>query len=156
MARNIYLTGGLFDKRGKPQTLKASIAKNKQKHAPEKQIQAEFFNWIFNHEKEFPILKWVFHTPNGGFRHISVAAQMQREGVRAGVSDICVPAARKGFNGLFIEMKTTVGVLSDNQKEFLEFVKNENYKTAVCRSAREAADILIEYLDLPISSKYLR
>ena len=153
---NKNLNGGLFPKRGKPQPLRASTAKNKQIITPEKHIQSDLFSWIFTHENEYPVLKWIFHIPNGGFRHISVAAQMKREGVRAGVSDICVPVARKGFNGLYIEMKTAVGKLSDNQKEFLEFVKAENYKTAVCRSAREAAEIIIEYLALPLTAKYLK
>lgn len=152
---NNNLNGGLFPKRGKPQILKES-AKSRKTVTPEERIQSDLFSWIFAHENKYPVLKWIFHTPNGGFRHKSVAVKMKYQGVRAGVSDLSVPVARKGFHGLYIELKTETGKLSDSQKEFLEFVKSEGYKIAVCRSAREAAEILIEYLSLPIHAKYLK
>lgn len=155
LMKNKHLTGGLFDGRGKPQTLKPS-AKAKRIITPEKNIQSSFFNWIFLHETKYPILKWFHHIPNGGFRHISTAKQMKLEGVRAGVADCFLPVARHGFNGFYIEFKTAVGKLQENQKEFLEFVKNENYKVAVCRSAKEAAELIITYLELPIHAKYLK
>ena len=152
---NKNLIGGLFDGRGKPQPLRPS-AKAKRTITPEKHIQSDFFSWIFTHEREFHVLRWLHHVPNGGFRHKSVAVQMKREGVRAGVSDCFLPVARKGFNGFYLEFKTETGKLSDYQKEFLEFAGREGYKIAVCRSTKEAAEILIDYLDLPLSAKYLK
>ena len=152
---NKNFNGGLFPVRGKPQPLKLK-AKAKKIITPEKHIQSNFFHWIFNNEKDFPILKWFHHIPNGGFRHKSVAVEMKYQGVRAGVSDCFLPVGRHGFNGFYLEFKSEIGRLSEHQKEFLEFVKSENYKIAVCRTAKEAAELTIEYLELPLSAKYLK
>ena len=36
----------------------------------------------------------VFHIPNGGSRHPAEAARMGARGAKAGVPDLCIPAAR--------------------------------------------------------------
>ena len=54
----------------------------------------------------------VFHIPNGGYRNKAEAAHLKAQGVRPGVPDLCVPVARHGYHGLYIEMKRrrTAGV----------------------------------------------
>ena len=47
----------------------------------------------------------VFAIPNGGKRDAAEAAHMKRQGVRAGVPDLCIPLARGGYHGLVIELK---------------------------------------------------
>ncbi len=43
--------------------------------------------------------------PNGGKRDKATAAVLKRQGVKAGVPDIMLPAARAGYHGLYIELK---------------------------------------------------
>ncbi len=152
---NKNLKGGLFDGRGKPQPL-ALRASAKREVTPEKNIQQSFFGWVFFNEDRFPILRWFHHIPNGGFRHKATAIAMKHQGVRPGVCDCFLPVGRHGKNGLYIEFKSKVGTVSPEQKEFIAFVTSENYRVAICRSTKDAAEVVVEYLGLPIDTKYLR
>src|SRR5262245_64718583 len=46
-----------------------------------------------------------FAIPNGGARDVITAGRLKAEGVRAGVPDVCLPVARAGYHGLFLEVK---------------------------------------------------
>lgn len=117
---------------------------------PESVIQESFFAWARTNERQFPILKRIFAVPNGGYRHKATAIAMKRQGVKAGVLDVCLPVARKGFAGLWIEFKTEVGKPSDEQKEWIVFLESEGHQVHVLRSWRVAANITVDYLNLPL------
>jgi hypothetical protein len=64
----------------------------------------------------------IFSIPNGGHRHLSVAAKLKAEGATSGVPDLYVPQWR-----LWIEMKrSTGGRLSKTQIDWID------YLTTVC------------------------
>ena len=64
----------------------------------------------------------IFSIPNGGHRHLSVAAKLKAEGATSGVPDLYVPQRR-----LWIEMKrSTGGRLSKTQIDWID------YLTTVC------------------------
>jgi hypothetical protein len=44
-------------------------------------------------------------VPNDGLRPTVTAARLTTEGVRRGVPDICLPVARGGYHGVYIELK---------------------------------------------------
>lgn len=109
-----------------------------------------------------PELKWIHHIPNGGSRGNDVRSQQIRgarlkaEGVRSGVSDICLPVKRGNCSGLYIEMKkpslkpkrpTSKGGCSDEQIEFGAFVQSQGFGFVVCYTWLEARDIIIAYLN---------
>jgi len=73
-------------------------------------------------------------------------AVLKREGVLAGVSDLFVMKASRGFNGLFIEMKFGKNTLTDKQFLFLQIAKREKYAVAVCYSFEEFEKIVNIYL----------
>lgn len=84
-----------------------------------------------------------YHVPNGGYRDYLEAVKFKRMGVKAGVPDICIPIARKGHHGLYIELKRVRGSsISDTQKWWLDELKRQGYDVFV---AKGAAD-LIEYV----------
>ncbi len=88
--------------------------------------------------------------PLQGARTPQNGARMKAEGMRAGTMDLFLATARRGFNGLFIEMKTATGVISKDQLEELEHLNLENYSTAVCRSTDDAIkEIQIYLLGMP-------
>ena len=112
-------------------------------------------------EPAVPELKWMHHIPNGGSRGNDVRSQQIRgaklkaEGVRSGVSDICLPVKRGACSGLYIEMKRPAekpkregsrGGVSDEQQEFGAFVQSQDFGFVVCYSWEEARDIIIAYL----------
>ncbi len=109
-----------------------------------------------------PELKWIHHIPNGGSRGNDVRSQQIRgarlkaEGVRSGVSDICLPVKRGNCSGLYIEMKkpslkpkrpTSKGGCSDEQIEFGAFVQSQGFGFVVCYTWLEARDVIIAYLN---------
>lgn len=98
-----------------------------------------------------PCLAWLHSIPNGGLRDARTAALMKAEGARSGVADVFLPVPawldrQICTHGLYIEMKTTEGKQSDSQKEFQQHCLAFDYKYHVCRSWREAAKVIQDYL----------
>lgn len=98
-----------------------------------------------------PELRWIHAVPNGAAfgdeadkaGRAKRGAMMKLEGLRPGVSDIFWPVPSLNSNGLYIEMKTRVGEIRPEQKEFIAFVRKQGYTAEVRRSWYEAA-LLIE------------
>src|SRR5690606_17520809 len=75
-------------------------------------------------EEQFRVHFWLekkgivhHHSPNGGHRDIREAAKFKRLGTSAGFPDLELPYARKGYHGLYIELKRVKGgKLSDRQE----------------------------------------
>ena len=67
--------------------------------------QEKLISWTQYQYNEYPELKLIFHIPNGGSRNTLEAANLKRQGVKAGVPDLCLPVARQNYHGLYIEMK---------------------------------------------------
>lgn len=105
---------------------------------------------------EFPELKWLYSNANGGSRgdtQLSRAIEggkMKAEGVKVGVSDLTLPVKRGQWSGLYIELKKMPGKgvgPSDEQTEFIEFVRGQGFAACVCYGWREARDVIIAYLN---------
>lgn len=96
--------------------------------------------------ERYPELALLHHIPNGGYRDKITAANLKRMGTLAGVFDYCLPVARKGHHGLYLEMKAPGGRLSDSQKRFAGMLQKENYCTNIATDWEQAAKILEWYL----------
>jgi hypothetical protein len=81
--------------------------------------------------------------PNGGLRKRRVAIQLKAEGVKPGTPDLFValPAGRIAW----LEMKTDVGSLRQEQKDFRDKVLALGHLWRMARSVREALEILTEW-----------
>lgn len=100
--------------------------------------QIGFINWF---RGRFPSVR-IFHIPNGGYRTISVAKKLKDEGVCAGVPDLFVPHWR-----LWIEMKRTKGGrLSEDQKDWIEYLKGSGYTVIVGYGATDTSRKVMEWL----------
>jgi hypothetical protein len=117
----------------------------------------------------------IWHNANGGSRKkklvkskktgkikwvSSEGAALQKDGVLAGVPDLFVakPILCRGtidcssgcscllYSGLFIEMKSARGKLSDSQIDVMNKLSEEGYKCEVCYSSEEAIKVIDEYL----------
>lgn len=111
--------------------------------------QETLIQWCEWQQASHPELKLIYHIPNGGSRNTLEAANLKRQGVKAGVPDLCLPVARAGFHGLYIEMKYGRNKTTENQKEWLEELTAQGYFTAVCYGAEEAERIIARYLQFP-------
>lgn len=88
----------------------------------------------------------VHHSPNGGRRDAREGARFKAMGTLAGFPDLFIPYPNKFFNGLFIELKSDKGVLSDNQKEVLSYLSGQNYICYVCRNIDNFIEVVNNYL----------
>jgi len=115
----------------------------------EAQQQAIVVKWarsmaIYQPQK-YPFLGLLHASLNGVPLTVVQRSIAKGQGQLNGVCDLFLPVPRNGFNGLFIEMKSKKGVLSDDQKEFIKNVKVCGYRAEVCYSANEAIDVLENY-----------
>lgn len=88
------------------------MQKNSAQRAPVPTESAEqqlLFRWARFYVSKYPELALLYHIPNGGSRRKSEAGRFKAEGVKAGVPDLFLPAARGNFHGLYIEMKRKAG-----------------------------------------------
>ena len=119
---------------------------------PLENVEQEWvFQWAAMQTCKHPELEWMYAVPNGGYRNTAEAAHMKRQGVKAGVPDIFLPAMRGGFGGLYIELKRaekSQSSVSDNQREWLSHLERAGYKTAVCYGADDAIQTIQAYLAL--------
>lgn len=110
--------------------------------------QINVIQWAGWNMNRYPELKWLHHCPNGGSRNRNEAVKFKQMGVRAGVSDLCLPYPKGMYCGLYIEMKYGDNRLQDTQKEFLADMAEAGHFVVTCYSAEEAIRILEEYLSL--------
>ena len=94
-------------------------------------------NWNVN---RYPELKWLHHVPNGGSRNKQEAVKLKQMGVKAGVSDLCLPYPTGLYCGLYIEMKFGDNRQQETQKEFLADMAAAGHFVATCYSAEEAVN----------------
>lgn len=98
----------------------------------EESLQIACVNWF---RYQYPEPKYlIFAVPNGGKRNIITAVKMKKQGVRAGIPDLCIMTQGKMF---FIEMKIGKNQLTENQIEIISMINDFGFKTYVARSFEE-------------------
>lgn len=117
--------------------------------ATEDDEQIALFQWAELAQRRYPELALLHHIPNGGQRHPATAARLKKMGVKRGVPDICLPAARGGYAGLYIELKVGRNTPSRAQKYWLDELTQNGYRAVVCRGAEEARDEILQYIGVP-------
>lgn len=122
---------------------KARVAELPSEHVE----QVRLFRWALYARGTHPELRLLYAIPNGGARHIAVAAKLKAEGVRPGVPDICLPVARGGRHGLYIELKRQKGARpSPEQDDWLTALNRAGYLAVWCRGWELAAAQIETYL----------
>jgi hypothetical protein len=127
------------------------IAKAGTEHAH----QAALFCWAYAKAyDQWPELKWMYAIPNGGERQAAQAARLKAEGVKSGVSDVCLPVAKRGYHGMYMEMKKpgsdgkAAGKESPQQKEFAQFITDGGYLYRCCYDWETAAKTVAWYMGI--------
>lgn len=131
----------------KPETLAKSGTESGEQRA--------LMAWAALNAKKYPVLRWLHHVANGGARGNDSrtatirGGALKAEGVKAGVFDLCLPVARGGYHGLYIEMKKPGKIkdTSPEQKEFGEFLTKQSYAWRVCDNWVMATETIEQYLN---------
>lgn len=112
----------------------------------EHQEQAALMKMCKLSMRKYPELALIHAIPNGGQRHIAVAAKLKAEGVKAGVPDIFLPAPRGNSHGLYIELKARGGKVSEAQREMLAALAGQGYACLVAYGWEQAWNEIEDYL----------
>ena len=114
----------------------------------EAQEQEALFRWKAIAEKSRGELALLFHVPNGGGRSYLEGVALKRRGVQRGVPDLCLPVARGGYHGLFLELKRAGGKASPEQSQWIERLSEQGYLAIICEGWETAKSAIEVYLDL--------
>lgn len=115
----------------------------------ESKEQEQLFN-VCRYIKE---CEFMFHVPNGGSRNLLEAINLKRQGVKAGVPDVCLPVSRGGYHGLFIELKVRKNKTTKPQSKYIDYLNSEGYLAVVCYGHLEALETIKNYLKLKVKSR---
>lgn len=116
----------------------------------ESEEQQAVMEWAEAASGKWPELRLLYHVPNEGRRSMATGGRLRAEGLKSGVPDLCLPSAHGEYHGLYIEMKRTKGGrATPEQKEWLEMLEEEGYKTEICNGADAAIETIGAYLALP-------
>jgi hypothetical protein len=102
------------------------------------------FDWV----RLMKLDKFIWHTANERKTSPQAGALLKRMGQKAGVSDITIARASKGFHGAFIEVKVGKNRPTELQLEFLDTMTKEGYFAKVCIGVDETIYTIKEYLGL--------
>src|SRR5262249_21480731 len=127
---------------------KLGIKKRAKPRELERPHQVALIKWVRAVQDVYPVLKLLYAVPNGGDRNLYVAQKLKSEGVMSGVADLCLPAARHGYHGLYLEMKSKEGVATKEQKVFLRGVMDEGYCAVIAHGFDEARDAVEWYIGI--------
>lgn len=104
----------------------------------------EWSKWAYKTGK-YPMLNMLHCSLNGVKLTKTQAVIAKSQGMLSGVPDLFLPVPKNGFHGLFIEMKSEKGRVTENQHWFLTNADSVGYKTVICYSAKEAISAIEAY-----------
>ena len=93
-----------------------------------------------------PELQFLFHIPNESVGGQGWQIRNRQLGVRSGVPDLMLPIPSQGYHGMFIEMKTKTGRVSENQKRWLSALNGFGYLAVVAYGWEDARCKILDYL----------
>ncbi len=114
----------------------------------EHQEQVKLFEMAEQGSSIYPELELLNGSLNGVRLTIGQATKAKKAGMKRGYPDIFLPVQRKGYAGMYVELKVKGGYLRPEQKAWLKRLKDEGYYCTICYSALEAWDEIVAYLDV--------
>lgn len=130
------------------------VTKAVRRSSEEEDLQIACFSLVLMSQAAHPILRWMYHPPNGGGRSKATAGRLRAMGVRSGVPDLLCHMPSGRWKGFATEAKSTIGRLSDDQIEWLIMFKEQGYLVGLFRTIDDFSAYLQCYLtgaDVPHS-----
>ena len=127
--------GAASSKGGKPHKAK-----------PEEVLHRACFQLVELLQPQYPILEYLFHSPNGGGRSKAEAGALKAMGVRSGVPDLQLPFPSHYFKGLGIELKAGKNTLTNDQRDWLQVASKNGWLVGVARTLEEFDELLKAFL----------
>jgi hypothetical protein len=109
--------------------------------------QAHLFGLAKQMEQYVPEMGLLYAIPNEIRTSNKWATiRMKEEGLKAGVLDVCLPVARRGYHGFYIEMKWGRNYLTENQRAWAVALVEQGYRVDVHYNGDDAFKALCNYL----------
>lgn len=143
---NKRLLQGIVAGEAKPKQKRKKQAKPSLPKISETQIQIQCINWFRQQYRAIYDAGCLIHIANERQCSMRRGKELKDMGVRKGIPDLCLFMARKGFHGLFIEMKAPHEYPRPEQRQIMAMLEREGYKCVVCRSLEEFRTIINDYL----------
>ena len=110
----------------------------------EEKIQQELYIWFNNEYKEYrKLLHHLYSNPRNAVQGRMLASI----GLVKGYPDLQLNVAKKGFNGLFLELKRPGEKPRKEQLEIMELLEAQGYFVAWSSDLEEMKDIIKNYLN---------
>lgn len=116
----------------------------------EKEEQISFVAYCDLHGIKVISTQNGFKMPKNSFNWAAYSKTLKKMGLRTGFPDLIILAKNKSktHEVLFIEMKRQKGgVVSPEQKEWIETLDNSNYCVGIAKGCESAINILNKYLE---------
>lgn len=124
----------------------------------EHEEQKLVIQWAWDMETFCPELALLYAVPNeqhlgwkkkrSGKRFNPILKRLRGEGLKPGVPDLCLPVARNGYHGFYIEIKMPGKWPSENQRSWMIALVEQGQRVDLCTSADMAIDALCDYMNL--------
>lgn len=122
------------------------VSTRRRRNELEHKIQSAVIEWRDLQVKQFPELELLHAIPNGAklpyrkklihgrvVRVSREAKKLKKEGLTAGIPDLCWPVPRGRFHGLYIEAKTPTGDVNKDQARKHALLIAQGYRVLVLR-----------------------
>jgi len=103
-------------------------------------IQVALLNWLKHYNSEAYGL--IYANCNAGVRTPRHGKYFKDEGLKR----LTLAMPRKGFHGLYMEIKTLKGRPTKEQLEWLDKLSNQGYFAVLCKGLDAAIDTITAYL----------
>lgn len=123
-------------------------ARNKLPRLSESDLQHQVIQWFAHTYAEIYRTGALIAIPNGGKRGRGAQAQIRKEGVWRGASDLVLFVPKGIYHGAVLEMKAEGGKISSEQFEWLEHRRQSGYHAGIAWTYDEGTRFFDEYLAL--------
>lgn len=133
----------------KPTSTRSSSARRSNPEA--ELVHRPLMQLVEMHMQRYPDLTGLIHVPNEGKRSKAQHGMLIGLGMRAGVSDLLLLRARRGFHGLAMELKAPgkLGTTTPEQRSFLRQQAADGWLCCACDDPGVAWALLAWYLTPP-------
>ena len=114
----------------------------------ERDDQRNLIAWF---KLQFP-KELMFAIPNSLVRSDCQAFIMAKEGLVSGLPDLCLACPKKGYCGLYLELKRLAipgeprGRITSRQGQIIEHLNSRRYLAVVCYGFDEAREAILNYM----------
>lgn len=141
-----------------PAKKKKAVIKKSSLEPSEDALQIAVIQWAdLRQYKKRPLSYYIHHSPNGGQRikrqnskgdwYCLEGARLKDMGTQKGYPDLLMDIAKGGFHGLRIELKSSDGELSPDQKERLNVLNEEGFCAVASFGIEETIGFIEDYLN---------